>query len=160
MRYSPSTGGFYPEDIPYPVLPADLINIEDSDHASLMAAQAAGQIIVPGTDGVPVAIDPPSPDIADLRGGMRLSFAQLLIGLVGEGWITAADGDAWLAGTLPAPVTALIATLPQAAQFPARARALRPSEVLRTDPLVAALALAQGKTDAKLDEFFQDYASV
>lgn len=160
MRYSPSTGGFYPEDVAYATLPGDLSDIEDDYYQELMAGQDAGQIIVPDQDGVPQLVDPPPPDIVDLRGGMRLSFAQLLIGLVEEGWITAADGDAWLAGTLPAPVTVLIATLPQAAQFPARARALRPSEVLRTDPLVAALALAQGKTDAQLDAFFRDYAAV
>lgn len=99
-------------------------------------------------------------DPAEMRGQMRLSFAQLLIGLVSEGWITEAQGDSWLAGVLPAPVLALIATLPAQARFPARARAQRPSEVLRTDPLVTALALAQGKTDTELDAFFLTYAAI
>ena len=90
----------------------------------------------------------------------NLSFAQLMIGLVSEGWITTAEGEAWLTGTLPAPVLALIATLPAGQQFPAKARALRPTIVERTDPLVSALGAAQGKTDAQLDTFFRTYALV
>lgn len=89
-----------------------------------------------------------------------ITFAQLLIGLVAEGWITEAQGDGWLAGTLPDPVIALISTLPQEQRFAAKARALRPSEVLRADPLVVALGSAQGKTPEDLDVFFRTYASV
>lgn len=91
---------------------------------------------------------------------MRLTFAQLLIGLVAETWITEAEGDAWLAGTLPTPVLALISTLPAEARFPAKARAIRPSEVIRHDPLVEMLGAAQGKTAAELDTFFATYAQV
>jgi hypothetical protein len=98
------------------------------------------------------ASTPPVPD--------AISFAQLLIGLVSEQWITEAEGEAWLAGTLPAPVLALIATLPAEQQFPAKARALRPSEVLRADPLVELLGAAQGKTPEQLDDFFRTYSEV
>jgi hypothetical protein len=90
----------------------------------------------------------------------NLSFAQLMIGLVAEGWITTAEGEAWLTGTLPAPVVALIATLPEAQRFAAKARALRPTIVERTDPLVSALGSAQGKTPEQLDDFFQTYAAI
>jgi hypothetical protein len=89
-----------------------------------------------------------------------ISFAQLMIGLVSEGWITTAEGEAWLTGTLPEPVLALIATLPKAQQFAAKARALRPTLVERTDPLVSALGAAQDKTDAQLDKFFHTYAAI
>jgi hypothetical protein len=89
-----------------------------------------------------------------------LSFAQLMIGLVSEGWITTAEGEAWLTGTLPAPVVALIGTLPAGQQFPAKARALRPTIVERTDPLVSALGAAQGKTPEQLDDFFRTYAAI
>lgn len=89
-----------------------------------------------------------------------LSFPQLLIGLVAEGWITEADGNAWLAGTLPAAVLGVISSLPTQMQFPAKARALRPSVVIRADPLVAALAAYEGKTPEELDEFFLTYAQV
>lgn len=94
----------------------------------------------------------------DARGGMSLTFAQLMIGLVAEAWVTEAEADAWLAGTLPAALLALIATLPPEQQFPAKARALRPSVVLRVDPMVEALGAAQGKTPAEIDTFFTTYA--
>lgn len=97
---------------------------------------------------------------AHARGDMSMTFAQLLIGLVAEGWITEAEGEAWLAGTLPAAVLAVIGTLPAQAQFAAKARAARPSVVERLDPLVAALAAAQGKTAAEIDAFFTAYAAV
>ena len=91
---------------------------------------------------------------------MTLSFAQLLIGLVAEGWITEAEGEAWLVGTLPAPVLALISTLPANERFAAKARATRPSEVLRADPLLANMAAAAGKDAAQLDNFFITYGAV
>ena len=89
----------------------------------------------------------------------QITFAQLLIGLVTEGWITEAEGDAWLTGTPPAPVNALIAQLPAGQRFAAKARALRPSIVLRNDPLVTALGTMQGKTPEQLDAFFNTYGA-
>lgn len=95
------------------------------------------------------------------RAGMTLSFAQLLIGLVTEGWITAAEGRAWRDRVaLPASVATLISALPEAQQFAAETRALAPSEVLRLDPLVMALGAGQGKTEAELDAFFATYSAV
>lgn len=91
---------------------------------------------------------------------VKITFAQLLIGLVAEGWITEAEGDGWLAGTLPAPVLGLISTLPPQHRFAAKARAIRPSEVLRRDPLVEMLGVAQGKTSEQLDTFFATYSQV
>lgn len=96
----------------------------------------------------------------EARALMSLSFAQLLIGLVAEGWILEAEGDAWLTGTLPLAVTELIDGMPEEQRFAARARAIRPSVVLRTDPLVVALAVAQGKTPEQIDAFFATYAQV
>jgi hypothetical protein len=87
-----------------------------------------------------------------------MSFAQLLIGLVTEAWITKAEGEAWLVGTLPSPVLALISSLPADQQFAAKARAIRPSEVLRNNALVMALASYTGKTEAQIDTFFRTYA--
>lgn len=112
-----------------------------------------------------VEVPPPPPPTAEElleaeRATMQLSFAQMLIGLVTESWITEADGEAWLTGTLPAPVLALIATLPENQRFAAKARAIQPSVVLRNDPLVAALGAAQNKTPEELDTFFRAYAQV
>jgi hypothetical protein len=104
-----------------------------------------------GKEWVEVAPPPPVPQ--------ELAFAQLLIGLVAEGWITEAEGEAWLEGRIPAAAELLIATLPEDQRFAARARAARPSTVLRTDPLVIALAASQGHAD-DLDRFFTTYAAV
>ena len=114
-------------------------------YADLQEAIAAGEPV--GTPSAPPVIIP------------DLSFAQLLIGLVTEEWITEAEGGGWLVGTLPAPVLAVIATLPTNQQFAAKARAIRPSAVVRADPLVAALAAAEGKTSAEIDAFFTTYAA-
>jgi len=97
---------------------------------------------------------------ADLRQGLSLSFSQLLIGLVAEGWITEPDGEAWLSGTLPGAVLAVISTLPAEQQFAAKARALRPSVVVRSDPLVGGLAAVEGKSPDQIDDFFTTHAVV
>lgn len=108
------------------------------------------------SDNGPIIAAPPSPTPVPAS----ITFAQMLIGLVAEGWITEAEGEAWLMGTPPGGVLALIATLPTEQQFAAKARAIRPSEVLRADPLVQALGAAQGKTSEQLDDFFRTYAQV
>lgn len=95
---------------------------------------------------------------SEVRPLPTLSFAQLLTGLVSEGWITEAEGNDWLAGTLPAPIAALIDTLPLDQRFAAKARAIRPSEVLRNDPLVVSMGTSTHKTDAEMDDFFRKYA--
>jgi hypothetical protein len=114
--------------------------------------------------GVETSRDMTPEEIAALPGPQPasvpdLSFAQLMIGLVSEGWITTAEGEAWLTGTLPAPVLALIATLPVAQQFAAKARAIRPTVVERADPLVVMLGKAQGKKAEDMDNFFRKYAA-
>ncbi|MCR9140408.1 MAG: hypothetical protein NXI27_30925 [Alphaproteobacteria bacterium] len=107
---------------------------------------------------------PPEPTPAELLAGeraqMRLSFSQLLIGLVARGWITEAEGEAWLAGQLPQAVTDLISALPEQQRFAARARALRPAHIRRLDPLVIALAEAEGRTKEDLDGFFREFVEV
>lgn len=100
----------------------------------------------------------PGPEAAPVPAS--ISFAQLLTGLVAEGWIAESEGDAWLGGVLPAPVAGLIGTLPQDQRFAAKAKASRPSEVLRADPLVMMLAAYQGKSADDLDAFFRTYAQV
>jgi len=116
-----------------------------SFYADVQEAIAAGEPV--GTPPAPPVIIP------------DLSFAQLLIGLVTEDWITEAEGGGWLVGTLPAPVLAVIGTLPANQRFAAKARAIRPSVIVRADPLVASLAAAESKTSAEIDTFFTTYAT-
>jgi len=120
-------------------------------------------------DGKVVVVFPPAPEpapkpdpptIEEQREGMSLSFAQLLIGLVEEKWITEAEGEAWLEGKLPPALNGLIGQLPREKRFAAKARAARPSTVLRNDSLVSAMAAAQGKSPEELDEFFRTYSAV
>jgi hypothetical protein len=90
----------------------------------------------------------------------QISFAQLVIGLVEEDFITEVEGDAWLEGRLPKGVTDLLATLPKEMQFRGKAKAIRPSVILRNDPIVAALAVSKGMTPEQLDRFFVTYSTV
>lgn len=101
-----------------------------------------------------------APYVAPAAPVPNLSFAQLVIGIVQQGWVTEAEGDAWLEGRLPATVRGVIQQLPQAQRFVAKAKATRPSVVERNDPLVAAMAAAQGVTEEELDAFFRVFSMV
>jgi hypothetical protein len=101
----------------------------------------------------------PDPNLA--RQTMTLSFSQLLIGLVSEGWITAAEGRAWRDRvSLPPAITSLIESLPEQQQFVAETRAMAFTEAYRLDPLVEALGAAENKTPEELDQFFITYQGV
>lgn len=102
----------------------------------------------------------PAPDPGPEPVPVSMSFAQLMIGLVAEQWITEEDGRLWLTGTLPPQVISTISLIPAEQRFAATAKATRPSVVNRADPLVQMMALAQGRSDAELDDFFRAYASV
>jgi len=145
------------------------IEITQAQYSAALAGLQAGKLV--SIDGGFAVVDKPEPSepqpepepeptLEEKRAGMQLSFAQLLIGLVTEAWITEAEGEAWLAGQLPAAVEALIASLPSQQRFAAKARAARPSIILRTDKLVIDMATAQGKEPEELDTFFTTYAAV
>lgn len=89
-----------------------------------------------------------------------LTFPQLLIGLVAEGWITEAEGEDWLSGTLPASVLSVIAQLPPEQRFAAKARTLRPTIIDPSERLVGMLVDQEGKTPEDMDAFFRTYAQV
>lgn len=111
--------------------------------------------------GETTEIEETAPSFPNEAAVPNLTFAQLLFGLVTENWITEAEGTAWLVNrTLPAPVEALISSLPANQQLLVRARALQPTEILRADPMVQAMGAAQGKTSEELDQFFRTYAGV
>lgn len=62
MFYSKTTNGFYDPDI-HTVIPSDAVEITIQDHASLLAGQSEGQLIVPDAEGRPVLTDPELPTI-------------------------------------------------------------------------------------------------
>lgn len=106
---------------------------------------------------------PPVPDPVP----QELSFAQFIVGLTEQGWVTQTEANNWLTATsLPAAVEAAIATLPETApdgskpRLRARARALRPSVILRTNELLLMMAAMRGATAAQLDDFFRFYAGI
>ncbi len=135
----------------YKYINDNVVAVFDEDGISRMSMLASA--VPEGEDILPAdpVVEPIPPSI---------TFAQLIIGLVAEGWITQTEGEGWLVGTLPAPVEAVINSLPLSHQFIARARATRPSEVLRSDPLVSSLATAQGKTTEEIDDFFRMYSLI
>ena len=116
----------------------------------------SGTWVVVEPEGAPVV----EVEARDPRTDMILSFPQLLIGLVTEGWITEADGNGWLVGVLPPSVEVTINLVPADQRFAARARATRPSEVLRLDPLVQMMSMAQGRSPEEVDDFCVRYATV
>lgn len=68
MLFAASTGGFYTPGIHGDAMPPDAVEITATDHAALLAGQAAGSKIVPGPDGAPIlAAPPPPPPPAPIR---------------------------------------------------------------------------------------------
>jgi hypothetical protein len=135
----------------YKYISDTVVAVFDEDGVSRMSMLASA--VPDGEDILPAdpVVEPVPPSI---------TFAQLIIGLVAEEWITQAEGEAWLVGTLPSAVVTVINSLPTSQQFIAKARATRPSEVLRSDPLVSSLATAQGKTAEEIDDFFRMYSII
>jgi len=101
MYYSPTTLGFYCDDVHGPrmllvhdetqpddphamvevpnpgcLIPVDAVEITQQEHAALMAAQAAGAVILPGQDGRPEAA-PPSPPSDDEQRQRLMRSAQI-----------------------------------------------------------------------------------
>lgn len=56
VRYSPSTNGWFPEDIPYTDLPADLVGVDDDVYRRLL-----GKAIEAGPDDQPREARAPAP---------------------------------------------------------------------------------------------------
>lgn len=74
--FSPTTGGFYRDDV-HANMPRDVLEVPADLHASLIAGQAKGQVIVPGLDGMPQLQDPIVTD-ADAAATARAQRKTLL----------------------------------------------------------------------------------
>lgn len=100
-------------------------------------------------DGVQPAPAPTMPAAAPSSVTMR----QLLLGLMRDGWITAAEAEAWASrNALPAAVEGVIAAMPDALATAARVTAYTMTEARRDDPLLvgAARAAMPEATDAEI----------
>ncbi len=99
MRYSPSTGGFYPESIDYPNLPEDLVTITDEEHQAAMNKPAGATLSI--VDGKLEIILPPEKSdeeklaIAKQNALQRVSVkhAQILSELTSN--VTPEERDTW-----------------------------------------------------------------
>lgn len=90
-----------------------------------------------------------------------ISRRQIMTGLALAGWITEQEAlDAIATGARPAAVELVITALPEDQQFHARMKWAGFQEAYRTDPLVIALADAEGKSPADIDEFFRMCAEI
>lgn len=78
MLYSPSVGGFFTTQV-HQHIPADAVVVTDTEYVALLDRQAAGQRIVPGPDGAPIAVDPPpAPPPPPIRTIRALAFRERL----------------------------------------------------------------------------------
>lgn len=91
----------------------------------------------------------------------RVSALQFIAACAALGYITEAEAESWAAGNaLPAAVLAMIASLPQQEQFPARLRALAMTEAERDSPMIAAALSVLGLSEAARDDLFRMAATL
>ncbi|AMK16701.1 tail fiber assembly protein [Sphingobium sp. MI1205] len=78
LFFAPSTGGFYKAEIHGDAIPPDAVEITAEQHASLLAGQTNGSIIVADQAGLPTLASPPPPSPDQLMMWMRGERDQLL----------------------------------------------------------------------------------
>lgn len=61
MKFSPSTKGFYLEEIHGAAIPSDAVDITEAEHAALLDGQQVGKVITAGADGNPFLAEPAPP---------------------------------------------------------------------------------------------------
>lgn len=84
-----------------------------------------------------------------------VSMPQMRAALILQGVITRAEGVAWAAGALPAPIAGRIAQLPEPEAIVAEQRALGSSMVYPGDPFVGQLAELMGKSEEDMISLFK-----
>ena len=95
IRYSYSTGNFYPHYIEYPHLPDDLIEVDEEDYAAAMSRPAGhtfqfenGQLVITAPTPTPVLV------LCDtFLVGVRKTRDGILNRLAGIGFAAMASGD-------------------------------------------------------------------
>jgi hypothetical protein len=121
---------------PMKLVDGALVPLSDADLAQWQADQAS----VAPSAAVPEAI----------------SFRQLILGLLGSGFLTVEQALAAAESRArPPQLEAIIATLPDEAALAARITWATIAEARRTDPLFATLIAAGHATEAQVDELFR-----
>ena len=78
MYYSSQTNGFYDPAINGNDIPDDAVEVTIDKYNELLAAQSAGQLIVPGDDGGPTVQYPPPPTQSQLTASAIQARDELL----------------------------------------------------------------------------------
>lgn len=76
LYYSQSSQGFF-DPLIHDFIPDDSVEITMQQHKDLFIGQSNGKIIVSDVDGFPVLVDPPSPDISQIRNTTKCTSWQL-----------------------------------------------------------------------------------
>lgn len=136
----------FSEKTPYTATPED-----DTEHGIELWSKANA-----GDYGEIVEYVVPAPIVPE-----EISPAQLFLQLNALGFITTQEAlDAATAGKVPAAIDAIFSTLPANEALAARVRWARMTTCLRSDPLVAGLALANNLSEEDIDQFFIDAAKL
>lgn len=77
MKFSPSTGNFYPDDIEYPSLPGDLVEVSDEGYAKAMS-RANDESFSVDTDGAVVIAKDPGPSDLQIKAAVKAQARRLL----------------------------------------------------------------------------------
>lgn len=77
MKFSPSTGNFYPDDIAYPWLPDDLVDVSGEDYTKAMS-RAADEAFSVDADGAVTITKIPGPTDEQIKAGVKAQARKLL----------------------------------------------------------------------------------
>ena len=87
-----------------------------------------------------------------------VTVRQLILGLLGDGWISETAAEAWTQGTLPAAIETAVLSLPETDRVQARITLRSMREVHLADPLTVMLATAAGLNGTALNDSFRRWA--
>ena len=135
-------------DSAYTPAEPDLDVVPCSDEVEIGARWLEGAFVPP---------DPEPPSVAAEAVPQRISFRQLVLGLLGCGFLTAEQALAAAeTRARPPQLDGIIATLPPDAALAARITWAAMSEARRADPLFAALIAAGHATAEQVDDLFRE----